>query len=147
MPHILTPTDAVTLRQEGTRVLVLKGGCLLADMPYEAALDVGRALIAQARKAEELAKVQQIIGDQAIILRAGFPVGLTNHPDIQAEAAKEAAWNTRLRRYMPGGVRSQEAVGTPTLIQHPPRSTPPPQPSPRWGEECTGGGNLGKDVR
>ena len=117
MPHIFLPTNALTIRQEGQRVLLLRGGQLLADMPYEAALDVGRALMAQARKAEELARAQQIISDQALLLRIGFPVGLTNHPGVQAEAAKEAAWNTQLRRSLPGGVRSQAVVGTPALLQ------------------------------
>jgi hypothetical protein len=66
--------------------------------------------------AEEHAKAERIALDTAILYRSGAPFGLSNHPAIVDEAKKEAAWNTELRRAMPGGVKSAEAFGTPAVI-------------------------------
>jgi hypothetical protein len=90
------------------------------DMPWEAAKQLGRALLTMAGKAEEYAKHAEIAFDQAILLRSGAPFGLTNNPDIQHEAAVEAASNRQLRRQMPGGIKSREALGTPTVLTGPP---------------------------
>ncbi len=110
--------SAITIRQEGERVLLVVNGRLAADMPWDAALEVAKFLHQKAKLAEEHAKANQIIYDSAILLRVGFPIGLSNNRAIQKEAGKEAAWNQKLRRYLPGGVKSQEAVGTPTIIRH-----------------------------
>lgn len=115
--HILPATDQVTIRHEGSRILMLRNGAVILDMPWGAALEVGSALIAKARQAEEIEAAERIIRDQAIIERAVFPVGLSSHPKIQAEALKEAQWGD-IRRYLPSpGIHSGEAVGTPTLDQ------------------------------
>lgn len=90
----------VTVRQEGTRVLVIADGRAVLDLPWEGATAVAKALYRQSKKAEELAKAGQIVMDEAILLRSGAPVSLTNQPDIRKEAAKEAAWNSQLRRYI-----------------------------------------------
>ena len=45
MPEILMPTDALRIRRDGSRVLLSKDGRTLANMPWQAALEVGRALI------------------------------------------------------------------------------------------------------
>ena len=111
----------VTVRRYGGRILLLNGGRLLLDLPWRGALDLGAALIQQARKDEEIANHEQVVRDQAILNRAGIRLGLVNDPHLQEEAMKEAAWNSDLRRYMPGGIKSQEIVGTPTLIGHPPK--------------------------
>ena len=79
------------------------------------ALELAEALRTQAKRAEEWEKASQIAADQAVLLRAGIPIGLTSHPVIQAEAAKIAAWDRDLRRYLPGGVRSQSVVGAPSI--------------------------------
>jgi hypothetical protein len=68
---------------------------------WEQALELGRALIAQARKADTWVHAQQVIDDQAILLRAGVPVTLATTREMQREAGKEAAWNSKLRRYLP----------------------------------------------
>jgi hypothetical protein len=115
---------AVTVRQEGLRVLVIEDGKAILDLPYPAALDLARALHIKAKAAEELSQADRIAFDQAIILRRGLRFGLTNHPDIQAEAGKEAAWNRDLRRALPGGIKSQEQVGTPAVIRHEPKEGP-----------------------
>lgn len=111
----------ITVRQEGPKVLLLSGGILIAEMPWEAADQLAKALLAKARQAEELQKAEQIALDQAVLLRGGFPFGLTRHRAIMSEALKQALWNTQLRRYMPGGVKSQEVFGTPAIIRHLPK--------------------------
>ncbi len=93
--------------------LVIDGRTL--RMPWSAALDVGKAIIRKARDAEEIAKAEDIIFDQALLIRTGAPLGFSDHPGIQAEAAKEAAWNSDLRRYLPGGVKSAEQFGRPNV--------------------------------
>lgn len=114
----------VTVRQEGERVLLLHNGALLFSLPWQAALDLARALHAQGKRAEEEANAVRIIYDQAILTRVGFPIGLSNRRDILAEAAKEAAWNHDLRRYIRGdraiGIANQTVFGTPTITAHTP---------------------------
>ncbi len=113
----------VVVRQEGDRVLLLHNGRLLFSLPWNAALELGRALHVQGKKAEEEAAAARIVYDQAILTRVGFPIGLSNRPDILAEAAKEAAWNRNLRRYIRGdramGIANQTVFGTPRIIVHP----------------------------
>ena len=109
------------VRQEGTRVLIISEGKLLLDLPWKAALEVSKGLRIAAKLAEEEVNVLKIIADQALIQRTGFPVGLTNNPAIQKEAMKEAVHNRDLRRALPGGIKSQSIVGTPTLIKKPPK--------------------------
>lgn len=111
----------VTIRQEGPKVLLLIDGRAVLDMPWDAAIEVGRAFIEQARKAEEVTKALSIAGDQALLIRLGVPIGLTSHPSIQAEAAELAQSDPELRRYLPGGVKSKEVFGEPRVIRHPPR--------------------------
>lgn len=111
----------ITIRQEGPRVHLITGGRLIADLPPQAARDLAAALQQQAGRAEEIIERERLVFDQAILLRTGFPLGLIHHPALRAEARKEAAWNTPLRRYLPGGVQSKEEFGVPTIIQHKPR--------------------------
>lgn len=99
-------------------MVVLRNGVLVGDLQWEAAEAFGKLLIASARVAEETAKAPDIARDQAILLRAGAGFGLTDHRKIQSEAAQLAAWDRDLRRYMPGGVKSQEQFGTPTIVRH-----------------------------
>lgn len=115
---------SLTVRQEGEKVLLLSGGILIAEMPWQAADQLAAALKAKARQAEELQKAEQIAFDQAVLMRGGFPIGLTRHKAIISEAVKQAFWNTDLRRYMPGGVKSQEIFGTPAIIRHLPKGEP-----------------------
>lgn len=116
-------THTTTVRQSGTRVTLVLDGAWIGDLPWQAALDLAEALRTQAKRAEEWDKASKIAADQAVLLRAGIPLGLTSHPTIQAEAAKLAAWDRDLRRYLPGGVRSQAAVGTPSIRQSARRCT------------------------
>ena len=106
----------VRVRQEGTRVSLIVDGREVLSGHWRQADELAKALVAKARAAEELEKHEAIAHDHAILMRAGAPFGLTNTPWIRDLAARIAAWDTRLRRFMPGGVRSQEHVGTPTII-------------------------------
>ena len=126
---MLARHDAVRVRQEGTRVLLLKDGRALLDLPWQAALDLARALHAQGKRAEEIDCAQAIIQDQAILTRLGFRFGLTSHPQLLREATHAAAWHRDLRRYIPAsrarGITSQEVVGAPTVIHQPPTGRTP----------------------
>ena len=104
----------VRVHQEGPEVLLVIDGRAL-KMPWNVALDVSKALQIKARKAEEIAKAEGIIFDQALLIRTGAPLGFTDNPDIQKEAAKEAAHNGDLRKYLPGGVKATEQFGNPTV--------------------------------
>lgn len=122
-PQILFPEQKhIRMKQERDRVLFIVDGKTILDMPWDATLQIAGHLHAVAKKAEEFAKASQIVNDQAILTRAGFPVGLSDNRDILKAAQNEAAWNSDLRRYMPlRGIQSREAVGTPTIINHPPK--------------------------
>ena len=90
-PLIFTPTTQhITVRREGVRVILLVNGKRAADLPWQKADELARALSAQARKCEEAEKAEAIIADQAILTRLGFPVGLSNDADILRAAANEA---------------------------------------------------------
>lgn len=114
--------STVTVRREGTRVLVLHNGRKLLDLEHDAAQALAKALYVQSKQAEEEAEATRIIVDQAILTRLGVPIGLTNRPDLLKEACNEAAWNSKLRRYIPLskalGIASQAVFGTPRVIRH-----------------------------
>lgn len=114
--------DSITTRQEGDKVLLLSGGLLIAEMPWQAADQLANAIKSKARQAEEHANAAKIVNDSAVLIRAGFPFTLSSRPDILREAGKEAVWNRDLRRYMPGAVKSKEVFGVPSVIGHLPES-------------------------
>lgn len=113
----MSDLKSVSVRQYGDRVLVIEDGRLLWDLPWQAALALSRGLQQKGKLAEEHANANSIIMDQALLIRAGIPFGLTNRPDMLREAVKEADTNRDLRRYLPGGIKSEAIVGTPTIIQ------------------------------
>ena len=120
MPIHVPKLATVDIRQDGERVIIIRDGRAILDLPYDAAQALARALMAKALKAEEIAKAAGIIEDSAILMRAGARMSLTNHPQLLDQARVEAAWNSKLRRYMPGGVKSREVFGTPAVIRHDP---------------------------
>lgn len=105
----------VTVRREGARVVLVAEGRAVLDLPWQAADRLAAALRAKAREAEEQDRAPQVARDAAILLRAGAPLGLTSDPRIQAEAGRLAAWDSELRRYMPGGIRSTAMPGLPAV--------------------------------
>lgn len=92
-------------------------------IPWQVADRISRVFAQKARLAEEAYKANQIIMDNALMQRSGFPVGLSNHPKIKDETIKEALHNRNLRRALPRhknsagveGIKSRGAVGSPTL--------------------------------
>lgn len=116
MSLIVVPkTREAAVRQEGTRVVVIVDGRAVLDLPWQAAQGMAKAIMAKAKEAEELASAESIAMDSAILLRAGVPLGLTSHPKILDLARKEAVSNRRLRRAMPGGIKSKTQYGRPAV--------------------------------
>ena len=107
---------SIRLKQEGSRVLLIVNGVCVADMPWEAALGVGRACYQCAKMAEEHAKHNDVIADQALAFRLGLPVGLSNNRKIIEEAKKDALFDRDLRRYIRGHA-TKITVGTPGIYQ------------------------------
>lgn len=105
----------VRIRQEGVYVQLIVDGKVVFNAPWNAALDIFREGTAAARRAEELAVAESIIFDQAILVRAGAPFGVTSNPAMLREALTEAGHNSTIRRYMPGGIKSTEIIGTPEV--------------------------------
>lgn len=90
------------------------------EFPWGLADVFSRSLAINARKAEEYCKANQIIADNALMQRAGFPVGLSDDPLIKSESIKSALYDRNLRKYLPraegiGDIQSRGVVGTPTL--------------------------------
>lgn len=104
-------------RVEDSIVLEYLTGKIFAVWPLGVAHTIGEVLISKARKLEAREKADQIAFDQALLLRSGKPFGVTSDPDIQHEAGKLAAWDSRLRRALPGGIRGQEQFGAPSLMR------------------------------
>jgi len=121
---IIPKAGAVRIGNDGFHVVVQQDDKTLL-IPWEAALEVAKAMTTVARKVEETAKAPGIIADQALLMRLGFPLGLTSNSDILSEAFKDAQHDPKLRKYITGpravGIPSSEAVGTPGLIQHEPK--------------------------
>lgn len=114
---------AVRVRRDDGNIIVEDAarGAIVLSAPLSAAMAIGEALISKARELETVEQADSIIFDQAILQRMGAGFGLAHRPDMQREAMKEAHWNSQLRRYLPGGVRSQEIVPAPQVIKHSPR--------------------------
>lgn len=114
-------TGAVDLRtiriESADSLLVIKNGVAIDQMTPECMIATARVMIAQANKAMETRPkiAEQIALDSALLLRAGVPLGLTNNPKILDMARVEAVSNRDLRRAMPGGVKSAEQVGAPSV--------------------------------
>lgn len=125
MPDIIVPRiKQAVIGRDGINVVVSMDGRKAIDAPWDAILQIARAMIIKAREIEEQVKALDIIDDQAFLIRSGAPFGLTNRPDLIAEAKKEAAHNTKLRKQIPfvsDSIRSKGVVGTPTIIQHKPK--------------------------
>jgi len=122
MPSIIIPKiKEAKVKIQGINVILLIDGEKIAELHWEVALLISRALNIQARKIEENLKAEKIAYDQATLLRAGINLGLTNNKAIQDEAKKLAAHDQKLRKYIPhttDEIRSREVVGAPTIIKH-----------------------------
>ena len=124
MGHIYIPkVESVTVRREGGRVMLIsRDGTLLLDLPWDAARDLAKVIRLQAARAEQTAKVEAVISDQAFCIRAGIPLALTPNPEVFKEAGKEAAHDRALRRAMPGGIPEGVKFGMPSVHGKPAKS-------------------------
>lgn len=109
----------IIVRQEKNKVLFITDNGTFLEMPWEKALQVARALYMKARLAEEYEKHEEVILDQALLLRSGIKLGLSGTKEILREAVKEAQWNRELRRFLPdnkmGNISSAEKFGIPSV--------------------------------
>lgn len=125
-PTVLVPkTQHASVIQEGERVKLILDGKLVADLPPEAAIALGRALITKGRLAEEIVYRERVIADQALLFRAGVGIPLAVNPALRALAAKEAAWSSELRRALPNQTDAVNQVAgqvyLPAVWQEPPK--------------------------
>lgn len=105
--------SSASVRQDGDHVLLVLDGKSWR-IPWRAALELSSAIRSAGKLAEEDANVNRIIADNAILMRAGVNLDLTNNRKILAEAKKEAEWGD-LRRHMPASFRNQPIFGLPTV--------------------------------
>lgn len=99
------------------KVCLLVNGTLVADLPYQVAIKLGAEMVGIGKSiSNEIASPRQVM-DQAILMRAGFRLGLTKNVSVLKQAFNDAQWDRNLRRYMPSapGIKSCEAVGIPSI--------------------------------
>ena len=106
-------------RDNGLVVIELDGQAFA--LTPDGARQIAKALMVSAAKADEFANANNVIKDQALLIRAGVPIALSRNPKILQEAKREAETDRDLRRYMPM-VPSSLTIGSPTIIQHAPKS-------------------------
>jgi hypothetical protein len=113
-----------TVRVKNLKISQIETGAVLSDVmngrtlvviPQDSLLNTAFAIKAQARKLEEVENVERVIFDHALLQRKGINLGLTSDPGIQDEAAKEAMWNSTLRKAIDSGSFRQYHVGTPNV--------------------------------
>ena len=109
--------------RNGAEVALIFNGRLVESMPWQISIDVGRALLAKGRLAEEHEKAESIANDTALLMRKGVPIQLSSRPDILKEAHHRAQHDTCLRRAIPKapGIEPSEIVGTPSIKQKEPK--------------------------
>ena len=104
----------ITIGVDGAKVLITING-KTESIPWEAADEIANALITKARQAEEEDKKQLIARDNAILLRCGVPIGLSNRKDIVQETEFLAQYDDKLVKYIPS-IKSTETFGTPSVV-------------------------------
>ena len=107
------------------KVCLIVNGKLVADLPYQVAMQFGKQLFGLGKLIENDSNIEKTIADQSVLMRAGAALGLTSNPKVLSEAHKEAQWNKDLRKYMPNapGVPSKAILGIPTVKRGTPNGT------------------------
>jgi hypothetical protein len=108
-------------KSRGARVhyqFIADGREVNMELDPQQAEELIKQMIRVQRQADEYDNANRIIGDSALLLRAGVPLGLSNHPKILERARVEAAHDRTLRRAMPGGIKSEQQFGRPSIINH-----------------------------
>ena len=109
--------------REGTTVVMVFDRSRVIRLPYQAAMLFARAITEKAREAERAdpVVVRRLIDDQAVLIRAGASIALTDDPAVMREAVKEAVNDRTLRRALPNREIRVPRVGIPNIVQHPPK--------------------------
>ena len=98
---------SIRFKVEGCSVLMILNGVLVAEFPFDKALEVAEALKVVAKTAEQNNKpvMDRQIQEQAMLMRSGFMPGfsLSGNPVVIENAKTEAQWNRTLRKSMPVG--------------------------------------------
>ncbi len=104
-------------------LLWIANGALLFSAPLSVARQIWTLFTGAARLAEEWANAEAVAMDAAIMARTGAPLGLTDHPQIKAEAKKLAESDSQLRRYLPIASPRAGVLSAPRVF-HDKRSAP-----------------------
>lgn len=128
-PTLIVPkTQHASVQQDADRVKLIIDGKLVADLPPEAAIALGRALITKGRLAEEIVHRERVIKDQALLFRSGVGIPLIVNPALREEAGRVAAWDSELRRALPNRTdavnKTAGQVYMPAVWQDPPPEKP-----------------------
>ncbi len=129
MSNIVIPKSGPNVMHfmvHGDRVVMVHNGKVITDMPWQSAYEFAKQLQKAGGKAEEFAKREQIIDDQALLIRTNAPIGLSADPHIQKEAFKKAETDRGLRKAIPSvkdglTIRSAEEFYPPTVKVHSPK--------------------------
>ena len=122
-PGSTDDAKAIRVRADKGYVYLLVQGRPALELPWEAAVQLAKAIRTKAMEARENVQHDIVIADQAMLMGLGSPLGLSRNPKLLREARKDAEHLLRpghLRRKKPaGGITSPEAVGMPAIAVHP----------------------------
>jgi len=105
----------ITVKQHKGSIVLELDGKYICDMPWDVAQDLARAVISVSKLAEEHEDAPRIIKQDAMLIRSGAPLSLTNNKKIREAAYQAAQWDRDLRQMPIKGVPSPKEVGTPSL--------------------------------
>ena len=121
MEFLIPQLEEIKVGIDGKRVVLSSSKGATMKIPWQVVTTLCKAMNTKAKQLEEMANIDRLLADQAMMFRSGAPFGLSNRRDILKEAAHIAQHDDKLRKYMPGGVKSTALVGTPTIIKHEPK--------------------------
>lgn len=114
---ILVPQfRSVTLRRDADTIYLIEDGHVVFSANYKAAIEIAKAIIAQAKVIEEENAAMAIARDQAILTKAGVPISLTGNQAILEEAKTLMKYDKQIKEIKPVGGINKGKVGTPTVI-------------------------------
>lgn len=97
-------------------IQVTYNGVPVTYMPFAKLLEVSSGLKSVALQIRnDTEDPERLIKDQAILMRSGVPIDLTNNKKILEEALKSAQWDSDLRRAIKTSVTSREVFGLPVI--------------------------------
>jgi hypothetical protein len=101
-PEEIFPTVDIRRSDEDDAIIVGVRGSTFAVIPCGLALEMSNAITERAKFIEEEVEWEQVMRDQALLMRNGsFPLRIARSPDVLKEAALEAQSSRDLRRALP----------------------------------------------